>query len=118
MGAVTGGGLVPKVPAPVGVAMGAIVEEGAVVLVVDAVVALPGCPVGAFAVGLGELPQALAASATLAVTTRAEIRVPRMSPVLSWWGSQVTPEPRSRGVTGTGLGNGEGPGQAGERKRA
>jgi hypothetical protein len=77
-GTVTFGGAVPKVPAAVGVAM---VASGTVVAVVvgAAVVEEPvGDPVG---VELGvELPQAAVATITVAVTTSAEIRVPRMTP--------------------------------------
>jgi len=68
VGTVTAGGLVPNVPAPVGIEIGAIVDEGADVPVVE------------LAVGLVELPQAAAANAIDAVSATAEIRVQRMAP--------------------------------------
>jgi hypothetical protein len=65
-----GGGAVPKVPAAVGMEMGAI-DDDATLVVVE------------LAVGV-ELPHAVAATAMLAVSTRAAVRVERMGRVLSW----------------------------------
>jgi hypothetical protein len=78
VGTVTVGGWVPKVPAAVGAETGGRVEVGVVAAGLVVVVGEAPAPVVDEADGLGELPQAAAATATVVTARSAEILRKRM----------------------------------------